>query len=103
MWCATPESNLPFDHECTETDGAKPRNHAIKSFKVLVGSTAATIAAKWFEDGGIVLVSEDKHDESHLMGRPSKKSKVASSAAPPPQPQPLPAGHVAAVAPPPPQ
>jgi hypothetical protein len=34
------------------------------------------IAAKWFEAQGVVLVSEDKYEEPHLMGRANKKSKV---------------------------
>jgi hypothetical protein len=72
-----------IDNECTYTDGAVARDHAIKSFKVLEGSNAATIAATWFEPAGVILVAEDKHDEPYLMGRASKKFKTAASAAPP--------------------
>jgi hypothetical protein len=75
------DSNFSWNNACIDSDDNAARIHAIKSFKVLEGSTAATIAAKWFEAGSIDSVSEDKHDEPHLMGRPSKKSKVASNAA----------------------
>ena len=43
---------------------------------MLENSSAARLAAEWFNAGGFTLTAKDSAKESNLMGRPSKKLKI---------------------------